>query len=291
MFFGKKEVEKKESPFSVVVVGVSPLAFYLAAVLQEKGVDVVVKVSSEQLKKYGKEKNIVVKYSGKLKENVLLHFTDKLDKDVDYCLVASLPKDVKNDFMLLVDDVIKKTKIINLSSCLNAKYFENNEILSPFSAFFDGWFAKGETVYSLNTLNNITICCDDDLFTEMKKLFFETNIVLCKGDDAFLCRKSAEMIVTGLLMMFYEKSISTVVCDKKELGKIELAIKEVCEKLFEENKRIEAKKILQSLYDIPNDARCDFDRKTFLAKINESLEISSIKTPCVYEMISKIIKI
>ncbi len=289
MFFGKAEQTKKETNTSVVVIGRSALAFYLAAVLQEKGVRVVIKLSADDVKKNGKEKNILIKYSGKLKENVRFDFVDEITEDVDYCIVASRPEDVKTDFLLLADEKIKKTKIINFSACLNYLFFEKKEGLNQIQAFFCGGLVDDGKVNVLKAVNDIKVCCDDEILIVLKKLFYETNVVLTKESKPILMQKIAEMLAVNLLLLVYEKNISDVLANKKTAEKAEMAVCEICRKIVKEAKGQE-KNVLQSLYEVVDGTKSEFSKKDFLKLLAFNKRVDAYNTPCVYEMMSKLIK-
>ena len=290
MFFGKKEFSKIESRQSVVVVGRSLLAFYLAAVLQEKGVKTVIKVSSEVLQKFGSKKNVVMKYPGKLKENVMLNITDNLEDDVDFCFVASHPDDVKNDFLLMSDEKIKKTKIVNFATCMNNKLFAKMKDIDCADAFFGGWLVGDGKLQVLTAMSDIKICCDEEFLVELKKLFYETNIVVVRDNFSVFKQKFLEMFAINLLLLAYEKDMSAILYNKKDLKKTEEAVREICSATIGNGEESFDKKVLQSLYDVPDGYRSEFSGKSFFNFFLKGERISAVSTPVVYEMMSKFIK-
>lgn len=290
MFFTKKEISKNEAQQSVVVVGRSLLAFYLAAILQEKGIKTEIKVSSDVLKKFGSNKNIVIKHPGKLKENIACKFVDRVNTDVDFCFIASHPEDVKKDFVMLTDEKIKKAKIINLTSCLNHKLFEKTSNVDYTEAFFNGWLVGDDKVQVLTAMNDIRICCEDKIFKELKNLFFETNMVVVRDNSSVFKQKFLEKFAINLLLLVYEKDMSAILYNKKDLKKAEESVKEICGEVVGGCDEGTDKKVLQSLYDVPDGYRSEFSENNFFDFFLKGGKIDAVKTPVVYEMMSKIIK-
>ena len=288
-FFKKNNVESKRV---VAVIGTSPLAMFLTAVLQQNNINVIV-LDILKRNKFEKEetwflKNIFQEQSFSFK------FCSELTKKPEYCFVASSFDEYKSDLLFLSDKMLKDVPIINFASFYNHKFVEQSENIKEIRAYFDGWLIKQKKeITMLNRNAELNICCEGALEKDLSEILSDKKIDVkfSKNSEKMFWQKKISWALGNLFVLAYDEDISKILVNNEKRQTVDNAIKETCQILKNEEYQIDAQKLLTDIYAFPDGFISEYASPSGCLSLCEMVgDVNYFDYPKLFELTNKILK-
>lgn len=276
----------------MVVLGTSPLAMFLAYVLQQNNIDVAVFSS---LKKDKKEKDGNYIFNNSVQScEFLFDVVNKLDKKPEYCFLASSIDEYKNDLLSLSDEMLRGVKVVNFASFYNHEIIEQMENVKEVRAYFAGWLVRSKK--NLNLLNRnaeIKLCCNNENLDDFQQILNDKklNIKQEKNTKRLFVQSIIPWFLGNLMILAYQKDISVLLSDNDIRQKIDDVIKEMLSLLKGKERHVDEHSILPDIYAFPDKFVSEFDDLRKVAGLSELIKgADSFNSPKLIDLMAMVLK-
>ena len=292
MFFSKP-APAPASLTRVAVIGTSPLAFFLADVLQNNCCAVTILMAANKLNTYTRRSSLNVKLSNFQNRHASFSFAAKLDSAADFVFIASSPEDSRNDLLLLQDPLLKSAPLINLSS------FYNRRIISQFNksdipAYFNGWLnLEKNSLHLLERSPVLELCCDAETAVTIKALFADSPVSLTfpAPSPNLFWQHLAPFLLGNLLVLSAGRDISSVLLQNDIRRQTDTAVNELCKLAKAEKVSLDPANILPRLYAFPDNYQSEFSSPQSFAALSALIPgINRFDTPALYGFLANAAK-
>lgn len=289
MFFSKKN--KDEPKRVVAVIGTSPLAMFLTAILQQNNIDVMV---LDVLKRNKSEKEESWFFKNSFQgQSFSFKFCNELNKKPEYCFVASSFDEYKSDLLFLSDKRLKEVPIINFASFYNHKFVEQSENIKEIRAYFDGWLImQKKEITMLNRNAEIKICCKEALEKDLSEILNDKKIDVkfSKNSKKMFWQKKISWALGNLFILAYDEDISKILLNKERRQTVDGAIKEICQILKREEQQPDTQKLLTDIYAFPDGFISEYASPSGCLSLCEMIgDVNYFDHPKLFELTNKIL--
>lgn len=290
MFFFKKNDDEPKR--FVAVAGTSPLALFLAYILQQNNVEVVI-LDTLKRNKTDKTESWLFK-SNFQNQGFSIKFCNELNKKPEYCFLASSFDEYKNDLLALSDDFLKDVKVVNFASFYNHELIEQMENVDEIRAYFTGWLMKSKKdITMLNRNAEIKICSMGNIEKDLQAILNDKKLEVKFGKDSkkAFWQKMAAWFLGNLLVLVYENDVSKIMLNNESRQNADAVIKEVSQILKTKEVHIDTQTLLTDVYAFPDGFVSEYASLRGLNSLSEMIEIPDyFNHPKLFEMIKKALK-
>ena len=287
MLFRKSAQNKKPSG-RVAIIGNSPLAFFLAYLLQNNNFEVFFLTTSSKLP--AQSVSVTLKTDSFQTKHFFVNYKDTLPFSVDFYCIASSPDSYKKDFLLIQSTSLKDIPILNFSYIYNRHLFEEKKDLNLIPVYSTCWlnFEKN-TLEVLSGKTVFEICCPIKNFgsyeTLFKNPFVETKNI--SNSKPSLWQHLIPFILSHLFIASYKKDFLFHLKQKDVREQILNALRELCALAKQEKEEVKESDVLAFLYTIPDEYKSKFSNPLDLSVLASLVpQLSYFDTPALYKLFS-----
>lgn len=289
MFFNKPSTPPAATLCPLAIIGTSPLAFYLADILQNNHYNVTILVAANQLESWSRLGSFTIKPTNFHTHHTNFRFASHLDSSVEYCFIASSPEANQSDLLLLQDSSLATVPIINLSSFYNRDLIAKFTKTKVITAYFSGALSLDKnTLQSLERNPKIELCCDSETASPIKQLF-ESSVLSFSFSTASITlywRHFAPFYISNLLLLLYQQDISATLMQPAIRHLADSAINEICRLAAAEKATLEAGDVLTEIYAQANGSQNEFSStRNFTVFANLLKGVDRFETPALHELL------
>ena len=288
MFFKKQKSLPQKKSQKILIIGDSPLAFFLAHTLQINDISVSFLIRPQNSMKPKLDKHLMFKNTSFQTTRFLISYTDDLLTKADFCIIASSLEKYKQDFLLLQNLFSNNIPILNFAHIYNHRLFANYKEKNIIPAYFTGWLNyEKEMLEMVNNKSIINLCCSPKDFENYKTLFKNPLIEIknISPQKFHLWKHLAPFIISNLLLAAHPKDLSKTLSQKDNRDLVSSAIKEVCALAEKENETLKESDLSAYLYTIPTQYKSEFLKQKSLFTLLDTLpQISYFETPSLYKL-------
>ncbi len=285
MFFNKKTKTTNSKLGHIVIIGTSPLAFILADIIQNNNYDVSFLVSKLDSQNFNSCKPFSIKYSNTQTNQLYLSFTDNIIKSPDYCILASDLENLKSDFLLLQNPLLKDTNLINFVSNYTQKFINKTYI----PAYFNGWLQRDKNnIIALNKNIEITFFCNNKKDFNISNIFSSPHLSFSYNDKSLpnFWEQTSSFLIANLLILKYKQSPSCLLLDENIRKQVDAILKEISFLAKKNSENFDSSKSLASIYAIPNNYNGEINNvKSFNNLVPSITSINHFDTPFLHNLI------
>lgn len=290
MFFFKKNDDEPKR--FVAVTGTSPLALFLAYILQQNNVEVVV---LDKLKRNKTDKTESWLFKSNFQnQGFSIKFCNELNKKPEYCFLASSFDEYRNDLLALSDDFLKGVKVVNFASFYNHELIEQMENVDEIRAYFTGWLMKSKKeITMLNRNAEIKICSMENIEKDLQAILNDNKLEVKFGKDSkkTFWQKMSAWFLGNLLVLAYENDVSKIMLNNELRQNTDAVMKDISQILKTKEVQIDTQTLLTDVYAFPDGFVSEYASLRGLNSLSEMIEIPDyFNHPKLFEMIKKAFK-
>lgn len=287
MFFGKTTPPPAVLNKHIAVIGTSPLAFFLADLLQLNGCGVTILVPASKLEAYSRLSPFTIKPTKFQTRHTGFVFASTLDFLPDFIFLASTPENAATDLLFLTPPAVKTIPLINLSSFYNRKLLPQLVKHKEIRAYFNGQITlEKNTLHLLDKLPKMEIDAVSETVAAIRRLFNEThlNISLATGTaQTTFWEHLAPFFLGNLLLLSGKGTLPEQLIRPERRRQADSAAVELTALAKKEKVSLDSSAVLAQLYTFVDEYRSEFSSPQGLTKLFAILpEIDPFKTPELY---------
>jgi hypothetical protein len=287
VFFREKEPE--EIKYRAVVVGKSPEALFLADCLRRSRTAVTMLCAPSVHRKLPTTENFVIKSGNFQNRQIAFEICDMLPSKPDFCFLASLPDEAKQDLFLLNNPFLSGVTVFNLSVLHNRSLLSlmNRQNIVPL--YLNGGLSVEHNVLTLKSRYfELETSGDKNVEDVLKTLFQETELKILRREDgqSLYWIHAVVTFVERILTLALGTDMSAVLQNKDGLAQLRQVVEEI-DALFQSHKMsLDKAEVLMRLYASTVEQKPMLSAKVFNDLLLLLPKIDYLQYPCLFRLMS-----